>query len=255
MTNTKRPRLQIHSPGTTTGAESTAQDALKPPRKMIPAVLRGAVAVVPMDERERERSSTEWAPNPAGIEELSKGKLPKAQEEVLAHSGYRDYVLGTNQRGIQSVEQCKEYLRKWGGLELPGNDGILQQFLTFNSGYLGTTDERFIREHVVNGFYGRDDQKVKRGGFRMLGVFPITEGLKQQWGDGLGVAQGLDVFRVTGGMPEDLLLYGDIPSMGIKAEVVNQKYIAGLIDDSGNYFMNPDFMQEPALPTQIDVGQ
>lgn len=240
MTQVPRPILSAITPNTATGSDIVVLGFMTGKNVGRP-VLRTEFSIDLVDEGEVQKGSGEWVPNPTGVEDLLKGSLPKEQIEMLARSGYDDFVLGTNQSGIESVEDCADYLGRNGGVNFTGY-GIGHRFMTFDSGYVGTPEEAYIKDAVVNGYYGQGDQAVKRGGFRIVGVFPLVDGAREKWGN--HVSQVIGMVDIHGDTPGDLVSYGGLTSEGLTEQAISPKYIAGLVDDSGNYFMNPGFMQE-----------
>ncbi len=182
--------------------------------------------------------------------ELLSGRLPAEQDKELGED--YDYILATNQSGIETIEQLSEYLQKHGGVHTNWHDdrGEALGNRFYIPGYLrkkrdGTmffnVSRNSMLQHLSSGYEGTMDS------FRFVIAIPFSVKNKHQYSaleyqasldaDGHTLARRLLEERMV---PDDFLLKGrskELPSQYI----VNKKYIAGIVDNEGTYIQNANF--------------
>ena len=175
--------------------------------------------------------------------EILMGKLPASQEEMLSGA---EYVIGFNQ-SLESEEtedypDFTHYINKYQGLPLKGFTPSGR--VLFNE--FGTDDFNDCSAKAVCGFY-------KTSGIKFVVVAPLKEKTISSKNNFYTAAEGIGRVQVdnaflSGNLPDDYVLKktGKVSSYSsnIITDSINAKYIAGIIDESGNYFSNLNFMKE-----------
>lgn len=169
------------------------------------------------------------------VPELYQAQLPAELAERL---GDTKYVLGFNQTMASTAQEAQDYLTKHGGIDFTGY-GLPQRFLMYDqtmTDYLGTEQTPAgISAAIEGGYFG--DPTIGR----FVVAFPAEHAVASSREPLVSQIEH-DPFHV---LPEDGI------NMGKDTNVVNSKYVAGFIDEAGDFWVNDNF----AAQTEVALSQ
>lgn len=158
--------------------------------------------------------------------ELLAGRLPADLAEKL---GSDQYFLGSNQTMAESAQEGADYLDSMGGIELGGYD-LSGRALWFDE----STSADFVDHAVVEGYLQNPDVG------RFIVALP-----HESMGADYSIDQTMKEMRAESKIPSDYIV------QNADQEVINQKYCAGFIDNTGAFHENPNFMQDQPLESFV----
>lgn len=166
------------------------------------------------------------------VPELYEAKLPEWLAEKLPPG--TEYALGFNQSSASSIDDAEEYLEECNGVDVDGYN-YAHRFRMFDasmSEYLGQNDTP-IGHQIEQGNFG--DPSIGR----FVAVFPRVD---------TTIKSDLSIARAA--TEDERVLPADFETeytVGDKSKrSVSTKYIAGFIDDEGNFWTNNNFMTDTA---------
>lgn len=188
-----------------------------------------------MKEEERQRqtehqeaSSTVHRKLTELMPELYQAQLP---EELAERLGDTPYALGFNQTMASTVEEAHDYVAKEGGIDFTGYR-LPQRFLMFDQSmadYLGTEEHPTgISAAIEHGYFG--DPTLGR----FVVAFPAEHPLENSK-EPLAIQVEQDPAHV---LSADAITHPD------GKKVVNSRYVAGFIDEAGDFWINDGFANQ-----------
>ncbi len=169
------------------------------------------------------------------LSHMKEGKLPPSQGEMLARAGYDDYVIGIHQNGTSNGPEAVEKVGKNNGLPI-GRQEIGKRFLFYDKAYVQEWDASEQAATDIREGYWRSE-----GNYRFIVAFPIHPKTRAE--RGVDTAQTfMSDYARTGLQPSDFFVATPEPAGTQESEGINQRYVAGYVDEEQLYHPNPNFM-------------
>lgn len=153
------------------------------------------------------------------VPELYEGRLPAEAAQKL---GDTPYVIGFSQWSTTDIAEATAALQADGGVDVSGYN-YDQRFLMFDQSHAG---HPALIGAIEQGYYGTPDIG------RFVAAFPIVRGAEAIESEGSAVF----VANLYPVLPDD---FDHVTDSG--KHVLSTKYIAGYIDNEGNYWVNNNF--------------
>lgn len=211
---------------------------------------RNLLEKIKTEERQRqaghaEASSTAHSKLTELVPELYEAQLP----EVLANRlGDTPYVLGFNQTMASTVQEARDYVAEEGGIDFTGYR-LSQRFLMYDQSmtdYLGTEENPMgISAAIELGYFGEPTIG------RFVVAFPAEHSLEAS----------KDPLAIQVDQAPGHVLSADAITLNNGKQVVSGRYVAGFIDEAGDFWLNNNFAEqaEPAFsryqkePTDLET--